>query len=285
MTREQKNMSREYQNSTQIFRQQGQLLWELRNWFNTNGYSEVYTPAIVNSPAMEEHLEAISIEGKWLHTSPEFAMKKMLAQGLCRIYQISSCYRKEEVGRHHSLEFRMLEWYRVGASMYDLMDETVDLISYLNATLSKPTPCFERIATAELLDPDLSPEEWFFQWVDQIEPNLPPACIVYDYPGWQSALARKRGAVASRFEVYYKGIELANAFDEEPSSDEILQRWEHNNQQRKKAQRSPYTIDHDFLKALEKMPRCSGIAMGLDRLLMGLLDLERIQTIQTGEWE
>ena len=179
----------------------------------------------------------------------------------------------------------MLEWYRVGASMYDLMEEVVDLMTYLNRVLSKPIPQFERIATADLLDPCLSPDEWFFQWVDQIEPNLPKACIVYDYPDWQSALARKRGSVASRFEVYYEGLELANAFDEEPDPEEIRKRWEGNNQRRQMAQRSPYPIDLDFLNALGKMPRCSGIAMGLDRLLMGLLNLERIQTIQTGQWE
>lgn len=273
-------MSHESDKSLYLFRQQGHLYHKLRTWFHDHGYQEVYTPAIVPSPALEEHLEAIAIEDQFLHTSPEFGMKKLLGLGMQRIYQISSCYRKEELGRHHSREFRMLEWYRVGASMWDIMDETVELIGILFQSLNKTPPEFTRIPTTDLLSPNLSPDEWFYQWVDQIEPELPPACIIYDYPAWQSALARKRGNLASRFEIYLQGVELANAFDEEGDSQEIRSRWEQSNQARKEQQRPPHPIDEEFLYALDHMPRCSGIALGIDRLFMILLGEDNIQCVQ-----
>ena len=160
------------------------------------------------------------------------------------------------------------------------MDEVVALISHLAQQLGKELPAFERIPCTQLLSPDLPPEEWFFQWVDKIEPNLPPACIIYDYPAWQSALARKRGSVAARFEVYLEGVELANAFDEEGDSQEIRLRWTQSNIVRVQEGRRPYPLDEEFLSALDKMPRCSGIALGIDRLFMLLLGEDNIQTMQ-----
>ena len=108
-------------------RSQGMILHALRSWFFERGYIEVHTPIAVPSAALEENLEAIQItDGKrFLHTSPEFAMKKRLADGLCRIYQIAHCFRGEEIGPHHAMEFRMLEWYRVGASWWDIAHETI----------------------------------------------------------------------------------------------------------------------------------------------------------------
>ena len=260
-------------------RAQGMILHALRCWFFERGYIEVNTPIAVPSAALEENLEAIQIndEKLFLHTSPEFAMKKRLAKGLCRIYQIAHCFRGEEIGPHHSMEFRMLEWYRVGASWWDIAYETIDLITHLYQYTGRPVPSFEWVATPDLLSPNLSPEEWYFQWVDQIEPNLPTACIVYDYPPWQAALARKRNNIAERFEIYINGIELANAFDEESSSQEIRRRWIHSNQIRVQNNKPIHPIDDEFLKAIDQMPRCSGIALGIDRLLMLLLSQDSIQ--------
>jgi len=268
------------ESSLYLFRQQSLLYHKLRSWFYENGYQEVYTPALVVSPALEEHLETISVDDYFLHTSPEFGMKKLLALGMLRIYQITSCYRKEELGVHHSTEFRMLEWYRAGASMWDIMNETVDLISALFLSVNKEIPQFEKIATTTLLSPSLDPDEWFFRWVDEIEPKLPSACIIYDYPAWQSALARKRGQLAARFEIYLNGVELANAFDEEGDAKEIRARWQQANQTRKNLGRPPHPIDEEFLTALSCMPRCSGIALGIDRLFMLLLGEENIQCLQ-----
>jgi lysyl-tRNA synthetase class 2 len=146
-------------------------------------------------------------------------------------------------------------------------------------TVDQPEFEFEWIPTTDLLPLDLEPEEWFFRWVDEIEPNLPEACIVYDYPAWQAALARRRHNVAERFEVYIHGVELANAFDEEGNSAEIRQRWTHSNQIRQQMGTTPYPIDEQFLQANQKMPRCSGIALGIDRLFMLLTKQQSIHDL------
>lgn len=226
---------------------------------------------------MEETLESIPCDGRYLHTSPEFAMKHLLAQGLCKIYQIVPCFRGEEEGRHHSKEFSMLEWYRVGIGTQVLMDETIELIKACAHTIAVSVPSFERFATSELLDPELPPEEWLFQWVDRIEPNLPKACVVYDYPAWGAALARLRGSVADRFEIYLNGLELANAFYEELDPHVLQARWEQGNKERVAQGKSPHPIDIEFLRDVSVMPRCAGIALGIDRLLMALLDIEDIK--------
>ena len=106
------------------------------------------------------------------------------------------------------------------------------------------------------------------------------ACIVYDYPSWAAALAEIRGSYADRFEVYLNGLELANAFCEERNAEELRSRWTKGNEHRIKQGRSPHPIDEDFLSDIDAMPKCSGIALGIDRLLMALLQIEHIQDTQ-----
>ena len=263
-----------------LLRAKGTVLHALRTWFWHQGYIEVQTPILVPSPAMEENLEAISVGSLYLHTSPEFAMKRILAQGLCRIYQIVPCFREEEEGIHHSREFSMLEWYCAGIGTQQLMQDTVSLINTAAQRVGAPLPSFEYIATKELLDPTLSPEDWLFEWVDKIEPTLPSAVVVYDYPAWGAALARIRGKYADRFEVYLNGLELANAFHEELNPRDLRQRWQEGNSRRIELQKSPHPIDEGFLHAIHRMPRCSGIALGVDRLVMALTQTQNINDIQ-----
>ncbi|MEC7984644.1 MAG: amino acid--tRNA ligase-related protein [Myxococcota bacterium] len=274
------SMSLASKNKSTIIRQKSVLLHAIRTWFWENGYLEVQTPILVPSPAMEEHLEALPCRERWLHTSPEFAMKRLLTMGMCRIYQIVPCFRDEEVGVHHSREFSMLEWYRVGIGTADLMNETEALLQTCADALGVSLPTIQRIRTSELLDPKLSPEDWLFTWVDQIEPRLPRGAIVFDYPQWASALSRIRGQYADRFELYIDGIELANAFYEEREAQEVRHRWEKNNNARIEAGKNPHPIDHHFLDAVDRLPRCSGIALGLDRLLMVLLNVSAISHTQ-----
>jgi lysyl-tRNA synthetase class 2 len=215
-----------------------------------------------------------------LHTSPEFAMKRILAAGLPRIYQISPCFREEEEGVHHSREFTMLEWYRVGAGTPELMDEVEDIIGAAAAAVEAPVPQFERVGVASLLSPSLPEDEWFFRWVDQVEPSLTAPTMVWGYPPWQAALARKAGSVADRFEVYLGGIELANAFAEEQSSAELRARIAHNAEIRRTSGRVPHPVDESFLAAVDHMPRCAGIALGIDRLVMALTGAHHIAQVQ-----
>ena len=267
--------------NAEAIRARAAILGGVRAWFVRQGYLEVHTPCIVPSPALEEHLEAVEIPGHgFLHTSPEFALKRVLAEGLGRIYQIGPCFRLEESGEHHSLEFTMLEWYRVGAGTAELMDETEDLIGAAAEAVGRPRPRFSRRAVASLLRPDLAPDDWFYQWVDQIEPTLVEPTIVHGYPPWQAALARLRGDVADRFEVYLGGVELANAFAEESSSAEIRRRWVADNAARVRAGSAPHAIDEPFLAAVDRMPRCAGIALGIDRLVMALTGATDIADVQ-----
>ncbi|MEL6344396.1 MAG: amino acid--tRNA ligase-related protein [Myxococcota bacterium] len=275
-------MSRTRLVNPQRLRSRAAILRALRRWFDRNGYLEVHTPTLVAAPAMEANLYPLRADDgrAFLHTSPEFAMKRVLAAGLCRIYQIVPCFRAEEAGVHHSREFTMLEWYRVGANATDLMDDVEDLIAHAAAAIHQPPPTFQRIATAALLDDTADPDAWFFEWVDRVEPTLTTPTIVYDYPAWQSALARHRAGFADRFEVYLGGLELANAFHEELNPEALRQRWMAANHSREQRGHPPHPIDEAFLEAVGRMPRCAGIAMGIDRLVMALTGAAHIHDVQ-----
>ena len=263
-----------------VLRARGRVVAALRRWFETHGYVEVHTPVLVPSPAMEEHLEPVVVGDRFLHTSPEFAMKRVLAAGLCRIYQIGPCFREEEQGAHHAREFTMLEWYRVGAGTAELMDEVEALIAAAAAAVDVPAPRFARRRVSDLLRDDGDPDAWFFAWVDRVEPTLTHPTIVYDYPAWQAALARLRGGVADRFEVYLGGLELANAFCELTDATELRARFEASAQARAAAGRPPHPTDEALIAATPRIPRCAGIALGVDRLLMALLGLDDIADVQ-----
>jgi len=261
-------------------RSRARILRAIRRWFDDHGYLEVHTPALVPAGALEPHLEAVQVGPLQLHTSPEFAMKRVLAAGLGRIYQIGPCFREEEAGVHHSREFTMLEWYRAGAGTPELMDEVEALIGAAAKAVGRATPRFVRRSVASLLPHSLDPDEWFFRWVDAVEPTLTAPTIVFDYPDWQAALARRRGHNADRFEVYLGGVELANAFAEELSSVELRRRIQHNNATRRQAGRPPHPVDDRFLAAVDRMPRAAGIALGIDRLVMVLTGATELSQVQ-----
>ncbi len=261
-------------------RARGAILRALRSWLDDHGYLEVHTPTLVKSPALEENLEAVRVGDRFLHTSPEFAMKRVLAAGLCRIYQIGPCFREEEQGAHHAREFTMLEWYRVGASAEDLMDEVEDLIGHAAAAVGRSPPRFARRAVSSLLEDGGDPDAWFHAWVDRVEPTLRAPTIVFGYPPWQAALARLRGGLADRFEVYLSGIELANAFHEETDAAVLRERWEASAAARRAHGREPHPLDTSLLEAVGRMPRCAGIALGVDRLCMALTEAVDIRQVQ-----
>jgi len=261
-------------------RQRATILRTIRRWFDDHGYLEVHTPVLVPSAGMEEHLEPVCVGPSFLHTSPEFAMKRVLAEGLCRIYQIVPCFREDERGNHHAREFTMLEWYRVGATSQDIMNEVTELIGAVAISIGQAAPQFKRVPTRSLLNDTDEPAKWFFEWVDQVEPTLTQPTIVYDYPVWQAALARQRGSVADRFEVYLSGIELANAFFEELDPEVLRLRAKQSNANRIERGKQPHPIDESFLSAVGRMPRCAGIAMGIDRLVMAMTGAMCIDEVQ-----
>jgi lysyl-tRNA synthetase class 2 len=173
----------------------------------------------------------------------------------------------------------MLEWYRAGAGTWEIMDEAEALIGVAAESIGMERPVFQRVQVSELLD-ESDPDRWFLRWVDEIEPSLVSPTIVYDYPIWQAALARLKNGLADRFEIYLGGVELGNAFAEEVSGLEIRSRLGRNNEARQRLGRTPHPVDSDFLEAIDRMPRCSGIAVGIDRLVMVLCGLDDIGEVQ-----
>ena len=265
-----------------LLRARAAVLRALRGWLDHQGYLEVPTPVRVVCGALEEHLETVDAAGRPLRTSPELALKRAIAAGLGRVYEIGPCFRAEEEGVHHSLEFTMLEWYRVGAGTDELMDEVESLIGAAAEALGQRPPAFSRRRVDSLL-PDDGPgaaDAWFHRWVDAVEPQLTAPTIVWGYPPWQAALARVRDGRADRFEVYLGGIELANAFAEEGDPAELRARQDAANLRRCAAGRAPHPVDDAFYAALPAMPRCAGIALGVDRLVLALTGAPHIRAVQ-----
>lgn len=234
----------------------------------------------------------------YLQTSPEFHMKRLLSAGSGSIFQIAKAFRNEESGRYHNPEFTLLEWYRVDFDHFELMDEMDQLLQLvLKCGQAKRLSYQEAFIQVLDVDPlsasiealkasgadlnlgDVLDNETDFDTVLQllfcfaIEPVIAndDPCFVYNFPASQAALARisaDDNRVAERFEVYYKGIELANGFHELNDSKEQLKRFEKDNQLRRLHHLPEMPIDHRFVASLDDLPDCSGVALGIDRLIM-----------------
>ncbi len=301
-----------------VLRQRAQLLADLRGFFAARGVMEVETPVLYGAAATDPHLASFSADyggpgapsGRtlYLQTSPEFAMKRLLAAGSGPIYQISKSFRNGEVGRRHNPEFTMLEWYRPGWDHLALMDEVEALIRQVLATpaaarVSYGDLCLQYLgiephgadlaalqaaaATLDIVAPlglDDDRDGWLdFLWCHDVEPRLGSdgrPVFVVDYPVSLAMLARLRPgppAVAARFELYLHGIELANGFHELADGIEQRRRFEQDNAQRRAAGLPSMPLDEYLLAALDHgLPDCSGVALGVDRLLMLLTGIADI---------
>lgn len=289
-----------------------ELLRSIRTFFLERGVTEVDTPILSSFATVDRHIESFAVSPHasrltspelFLHTSPEFAMKRLLAGGSGPIYQLCHVFRAEESGRWHNPEFLMLEWYRVGWDHHQLMDEVESLL----AVLGGPASC-ERLSYREAFlreagfDPLAAPlsrlregiqapdglneEEkadrdlWLDLWMSQcVGPKLGQTapCLLYDFPASQAALAKIRHdtpAVAERFELFWKGVELANGFHELTDAAEQEQRFKNDLAWREQHGRKTPSHDANLISALQSgLPDCAGVALGVDRLLMLLLGL------------
>jgi elongation factor P--(R)-beta-lysine ligase len=281
------------------------LLAHARHFFADRGVLEVDTPIVVHAPVTDVHIHSARVQFAddpspfFLHTSPEYAMKRLLAAGSGDIYQICHVMRGMERGRQHNAEFTLIEWYRIGYSMDRLMSEVDTLVRYLLGdvafTISSESISYRAAFIRELhLDPfTASLEELnaaaknvgFAEGIGRDEllellmgavvgPRLGRNALtfIHDYPASQAALARlnpEDPRTALRFELYCRGIELANGFEELASVTEQRARFEHDNQERQRLGLPTYKIDERLLAALETgLPACSGVALGFDRTLM-----------------
>jgi len=282
--------------------ERSRLLQVVRSFFIARGYLEVDTPIRLPIPLPEAHIKPYSSEDWFLHASPEQCMKRLLACGCRKLFQICHCFRKEEQGRLHQGEFTMLEWYRVGWNYVELMKECElfvrelvrsvpvmpgvkgnDIILREGRQVSLRSPwkrltvaeAFRRFGdmpVADALQKDLFDEVL----VTRIEPNLgwETPTFLYDYPVELGSLARQKKddpGVAERFELYIGGIELANGFSELTDAGEQRKRFVAEMDKAAK-QGNPYpTMPEKFLCDLENLNETAGIALGLDRLFMILL--------------
>lgn len=266
------------------------ILRATRAWFEAEGFTEVEPNLVVPSPGAETHIEAFAVDGRYLHISPEFAMKRLLAAGEEKIFFLGKCWRKGEEGPLHAPEFTMLEWYRAGAPYEQVMDDCVEIARIAARTAGAdalrwrgkscdPFTAAERISVHAAfagLAPIEMPQDgdaFSAALVQHVEPNLGDGALTLltEYPIREAALARRaphNPNVAERFEMYACGVELANGFGELTDPDEQRRRLIEAMDEKQKRYGQRWPIDEDFLAALAHMPPASGVALGFDRLVM-----------------
>ncbi|MDF2866542.1 MAG: poxB regulator PoxA [Gammaproteobacteria bacterium] len=297
-----------------------QILAKIRGFFAARNVLEVETPLLSHATITDPVLHSFATcytgpgaaQGKtfYLQTSPEFAMKRLLAADSGSIYQICKAFRNDELGRHHNPEFTMLEWYRPGFDHHDLMNEMDELLKLILAGESAERlsyqQAFLRYAKLDPHDTSISDLEacannagiethhlaltdkdsWLHLLMSHvIEPQLgqDKPCFIYDYPATQAALAQIRPGnppLAERFEVYSKGIELANGFHELSDAKEQYRRFANELEERKSLGLPLLPIDYNLLAALEHgIPDCAGVALGIDRLVMLACKAQSLQEV------
>ncbi|MDG2071322.1 MAG: EF-P lysine aminoacylase EpmA [Pseudomonadales bacterium] len=296
------------------------LLRDVRDFFAERNILEVTTPTLGSAGVSDAHIENITVplpnSTGYLQTSPEYAMKRLLAGGSGAIYQIAPAYRGGESGRRHSIEFTMLEWYRPGLSLLaliaevqQLLDESTDgmpqcpIVSYrqlfeehcgVNPHQASVATLFQIIQDHAINADHLSDEQdnavgyldLLFSVL--VEPKL-DAVVVTEFPACQAALAKTGldtagDMVAQRFEFFLDGLELANGYDELDEEAEIRSRFASNNKIRQQRGTEVIPIDERAVIAMSKMPPCVGVALGLDRLLMrivGARDISKVINFST----
>lgn len=289
----------------EVLRDRGHMLTAVRKFFHERNVLEVDCPLITQAASVDSHIDLIKVEdgaySRYLHSSPEYGMKRLIADGIGDIYQLAHVFRYGEQSLKHNPEFMMAEWYRLGIPFEAMISETIDFIRLFIGSLPyhilSYREIFQKYAQFDYLT--ISIEELHaylcahdiipYEGIEKegkdallnlilgslIEPQLgqEELCVLAYYPASQAALAKtcQRGdeTAAERFEVYYRGIELANGYHELADAKEQRTRLQEANVFRLQLGKEALPIDEHFLKALEKgLPDCCGVAVGFDRLMM-----------------
>lgn len=301
-------------------RLRAELYAMLRHFFAERGVLEVETPVLSSAGNTDPNIESFALQfdgpraageaTRWLRTSPEFPLKRLLAAGVGDCYELGRVFRNGEAGKRHNPEFTMLEWYRVGMDHHQLMDEVSELIKAA-LTLAGRRATVRDTSFRQLyqdkfgFDPLLAPEAELRSplqvygidpagltrddWLDLlmthlVQPSIPAnrILLVYDYPASQCALARVRAAdppVAERFEVFLGPLEVANGYHELNDAAEQRQRFEADIARRRARNAVAPALDERLLAGLPKLPACAGVALGVDRLLMAMMGTDKISDV------
>ena len=297
----------------QRLKERAQLIQALRKFLDRRGLIEVQTPVLTAAGVTDVHIESLRLAEQqgFLRTSPEYAHKRLLAEGLGDLYELGPVFRAGETGRVHRTEFSLLEWYRTGWGWRRLAQETIELCQFGLAALGHSplaeawldwSDCFIRAglpdpheasdaalrAVSKNLPSDCDRDmrlDWLFS--TSIQPDLPARTLtlVSGYPASQAALARldeDDPRKAQRFELFAGPIELANGYQELTDATEQRRRFEQDNRTRQRLGRCEMPVDEEFLRALERgLPACAGVALGVDRLTMialGQADIAQVRT-------
>ncbi len=302
--------------SFEILKQRSRLLSQIREFMMSHNILEVDTPILSHAGNTDPNLHSMQIQVQsssttiadtvYLNTSPEFAMKRLLSAGSGSIYQVSRVFRNQEQGRLHQPEFTMLEWYHVGFDHHALMDELNDLLEILGLSQASRESYAEIFARHVGIDPHTGLTEALlaeakshgfesdgsnrsvlldFLFNRLVSPHsgasLPE--LIYDYPVSQAALARIRHdtpPVAERFELFITGVEIANGFHELIDASEQRQRFDADNEHRRLLGIPEVPVDENLIAALAHgLPNCTGVAVGIERLLMAVLGYDHIDEV------
>lgn len=289
-----------------VLRDRAQMFSRVRAFFEEREILEVDCPILIRTASIDAYIDLISAlyAGRrkfYLHSSPEYGMKRLLVSGIGDIYQFSHVFRDGECGDWHNPEFMMAEWYRVGMSFQDLIIEAVDFVrlflgrfplkrisyreafqrflgvDYLNISYRELLQCLEKYSILFRSEDCFEDKDALLHLLmsHAIEPHFQGEAfwVLEDYPASQAALSRTREKegrmVAERFEIYFQGVELANGYHELADADEQRRRFLFANEKRKELGKEALPIDENFLKSLEEgLPDCCGVSVGFDRLMM-----------------
>ncbi|MDI6776662.1 MAG: EF-P lysine aminoacylase EpmA [Syntrophales bacterium] len=282
------------------------MIRAIRRFFSDRCYLEVETPYRITAPAPESHIDAVASSNWFLHTSPELCMKRLLAAGYPRIFQICKCFREGERGSCHLPEFTMLEWYHQGIDYRILMEECEELVTSVASdlgcgevihyqgkeiALQKPREmlsvreafeCYSPLSLAESLEREKFDEIMACYIAPHMGERQPT--FLYDYPVYSSTLTRTKKedpSVEERFELYMGGMEIANGSSELADVDEQRLRFKRARQFRRLQGKKVYPQPERFLEVLPTMPEAAGMALGVDRLAMIFTDLPAIDDVVT----
>jgi len=304
----------------EALRLRARLYASLRAFFADRGVTEVETPVLSRAGNTEPNIDGFSTtfagpvdagaRQRFLRTSPEYPLKRLLAEGFGDCFELGRVFRNGEAGASHNPEFTMLEWYRIGSDHRRLMLECAQLVRTALALIERdadvtalsyrewfrrglgldPFMADERTLREPLLEFRIDPEgltrdDWLDLLVThRLQPALEAGAItiVYDFPASQCSLARIRQgqpAVAERFELYLGRQELANGYHELNDAAEQRARFEHDNARRRARGQPELPLDENLLAALDGLPDCAGVALGVDRLLMDMLETSDIRDV------